>query len=141
MTKRLVDIDDELLERARAELGCDTIKDTVNRALAALSQSRTERIDDFTSDCDTSLAMSIKSMTGFARTEGALGNARWHWEVRSVNGRGLDVRFRLPPGFDMLEIKCKEAAQKRLVRGNVTVCPLAMRSVTSLGVSLPMMAV
>ena len=45
MTKRLVDIDDELLERARAELGCDTIKDTVNRALAALSQSRTERID------------------------------------------------------------------------------------------------
>jgi len=45
MTKRLVDIDDELLERAKAELGSDTIKDTVNRALAALSQSRAERID------------------------------------------------------------------------------------------------
>ncbi len=68
--------------------------------------------------------MAIKSMTGFARTDGTLdlggGTARWHWEARSVNGRGLDVRFRLPPGFNLLEPKLREASQKRLTRGNVT---------------------
>ena len=63
--------------------------------------------------------MTIKSMTGFARAEGALGPARWHWEVRSVNGRGLDLRFRLPTGLDMLEPKCREAAQRRLARGSI----------------------
>ena len=64
--------------------------------------------------------MKIQSMTGFARTEGALGAIRWHWEIRSVNGRGLDLRMRLPPGFDALEPKLREAAQRRLVRGSVT---------------------
>ncbi len=64
--------------------------------------------------------MTIRSMTGFARTEGALAPARWHWEVRSVNGRGLDLRFRLPPGLDALEPRLREAAQKRLSRGNVS---------------------
>ncbi len=59
-------------------------------------------------------------MTGFARTEGALAPARWHWEVRSVNGRGLDLRFRLPPGLDALEPRLREAAQKRLSRGNIS---------------------
>ncbi len=63
--------------------------------------------------------MEIKSMTGFARTEGSHGALRWHWELRSVNGRGLDLRFRLPPGFDLIEPKLREAAQKRLVRGSV----------------------
>ena len=58
-------------------------------------------------------------MTGFARTDGALGPQRWHWEVRSVNGRGLDVRLRLPPGFDGIEGKLREAAQKRFTRGSV----------------------
>ncbi len=42
------------------------------------------------------IPMSIKSMTGFARAEGAAGSVAWHWELRSVNGRGLDVRLRLP---------------------------------------------
>lgn len=63
--------------------------------------------------------MKIKSMTGFARTEGGHGAMRWHWELRSVNGRGLDLRFRLPPGFDQIEPKLREAAQRRLVRGSV----------------------
>ena len=63
--------------------------------------------------------MTIKSMTGFARAEGALGPARWHWEVRSVNGRGLDLRFRLAPGLDALEPKCREAAQRRFARGSL----------------------
>ena len=51
--------------------------------------------------------MSIKSMTGFARAEGTYDGAAWHWEVRSVNGRGLDVRLRLPPGSEQLEPKVR----------------------------------
>ena len=42
--------------------------------------------------------MSISGMTGFARAEGALAGMRWIWEVKSVNGRGLDFKLRLPPG-------------------------------------------
>lgn len=65
--------------------------------------------------------MTLKSMTGFARREGSSGNATWHWEVRSVNGRGLDVRLRFPPGYEALEPKVREAASKRLTRGSVSV--------------------
>jgi len=62
----------------------------------------------------------LASMTGFARTNGALGGMSWIWELRSVNGRGLDLRFRLPPGHDGLELELREAAQRQLRRGNVT---------------------
>ena len=65
--------------------------------------------------------MSIKSMTGFARAEGALAGVAWHWEVRSVNGRGLDVRLRLPPGYEQLEPKVREAIGGHVARGSVTV--------------------
>jgi uncharacterized protein (TIGR00255 family) len=65
--------------------------------------------------------MTIMSMTGFARADGALGGLSWHWELRSVNGRGLDVRLRLPPGFDALEPRIREAVARRVVRGNLTV--------------------
>ncbi len=47
--------------------------------------------------------MSISSMTGFARTEGHEDDISWTWEVKSVNGKGLDVRCRLPAGFESLE--------------------------------------
>ncbi len=60
------------------------------------------------------------SMTGFARSEGALGGFSWVWELRSVNGRGLELRFRLPSGFDALEPAFKDQAGKLLRRGNVT---------------------
>ena len=50
--------------------------------------------------------MTIKSMTGFARADGATAAVAWHWEVRSVNGRGLDLRLRLPPGYEALEPRC-----------------------------------
>jgi len=62
----------------------------------------------------------LASMTGFARTNGALGGVSWVWELRSVNGRGLDLRFRLPPGHDGLELQLREAAQRQLRRGSVT---------------------
>ncbi|MGK2740026.1 YicC/YloC family endoribonuclease [Tepidicaulis sp. LMO-SS28] len=63
--------------------------------------------------------MTISSMTGFARAEGACEGARWHWELRSVNGKGLDLRLRTPPGFDALEPKLKAIAAEKLKRGNV----------------------
>jgi uncharacterized protein (TIGR00255 family) len=65
--------------------------------------------------------MTIKSMTGFARADGAAGSLSWHWEVRSVNGRGLDVRLRTPPGFEGLEPRVRDIVGKRIVRGSVTV--------------------
>lgn len=64
--------------------------------------------------------MAIKSMTGFARADGAAEGWRFAWELRSVNGKGLDVRLRLPPGLDALESAVRERAGKALSRGNVT---------------------
>ncbi len=61
----------------------------------------------------------IASMTGFARTDGAEGGFAWAWEVRSVNGRGLDLKLRVPAGFDGLEPKLRELAGQVLRRGNV----------------------
>jgi uncharacterized protein (TIGR00255 family) len=62
----------------------------------------------------------LASMTGFGRADGTTEGFAWAWELRSVNGRGLDVRFRLPPGWDALEPALREAAGKVLKRGNVT---------------------
>lgn len=58
-------------------------------------------------------------MTGFARVDGRAGNKAWIWELKSVNGRGLELRFRLPPGFDSIEADLRSLAQAKLVRGNV----------------------
>src|ERR1700722_9762906 len=62
----------------------------------------------------------LASMTGFARAEGSGAGFAWAWELRSVNGRGLDLRFRLPPGWDALEQGLREAAGKVMKRGNVS---------------------
>lgn len=64
--------------------------------------------------------MTLASMTGFAHSEGNRDGVAWRWELRSVNGRGLELRFRLPNGFDPLETALKEAGGKLLRRGNVT---------------------
>jgi uncharacterized protein (TIGR00255 family) len=58
-------------------------------------------------------------MTGFGRADGGANGYRWTWEVRSVNGKGLDVRLRLPPGFERLELAARERSAKTVVRGNV----------------------
>jgi uncharacterized protein (TIGR00255 family) len=65
--------------------------------------------------------MTLKSMTGFARADGVHGDTSWHWEARSVNGRNLDLRLRLPSGFEGLEIRARGLAQEKLARGNCTV--------------------
>jgi len=62
--------------------------------------------------------MPLKSMTGFARSDGAIGSTSWHWEVRVVNGRGLDLRLRLPQGYEGWEAQVRDAAAKRLSRGS-----------------------
>lgn len=60
----------------------------------------------------------LNSMTGFARTEGAEGSHIWSWEVKSVNGKGLDMRCRMPHGFDELEQAARAMVSKRFKRGN-----------------------
>ena len=63
--------------------------------------------------------MSLVSMTGFAEAHGAHDSARWRWEVKSVNGRGLDLRLRMPPGFDSIEPAARMLAAERFRRGNI----------------------
>ena len=60
-------------------------------------------------------------MTGFARKEGRSGPFAWVWEMRSVNGRGLDVRLRLPNGMEALEAYARAAASKHFTRGNIQI--------------------
>ncbi len=64
--------------------------------------------------------MAISSMTGFARTDGHADGLSWAWEVKSVNGRALDTRFRLPPGFDGLELALRASLAKHLKRGSIS---------------------
>ena len=65
--------------------------------------------------------MPLQSMTGFARREGSSGRYRWAWELRSVNGKGLDVRLRLPPGLERLEPDFRRLASQYFSRGNLQV--------------------
>jgi len=60
-------------------------------------------------------------MTGFARATGESDGRSWNWEVKSVNGKGLDVRCRLPSGSDALEATVRAQAGERLKRGNLSV--------------------
>ena len=64
--------------------------------------------------------ISVASMTGFARAQGESGSVSWIWELRSVNGRGLDIKLRLPGGLDAMELPLRDLAAKRLRRGNVS---------------------
>ena len=63
--------------------------------------------------------MALSSMTGFARGHGVSGPYSWAWEIKSVNGKGLDVRLRLPPGWDAIEAPARASAAEALTRGSV----------------------
>ena len=63
--------------------------------------------------------MSLHSMTGFARADGSAEGYRWTWEIRSVNGKGLDIRVRFSPGFERLDGPARERCAGRLARGNI----------------------
>lgn len=63
--------------------------------------------------------MALQSMTGFARAVAAHDGAAIAWEVKSVNGKAIETRLRLPPGFERLEPAARQAVQKRFARGNI----------------------
>lgn len=61
-----------------------------------------------------------RSMTGFATARGSSGDWSWVWDLRSVNGRGLDLRLRLPDWIEGLEQAARQALQAAVSRGSVT---------------------
>jgi uncharacterized protein (TIGR00255 family) len=61
----------------------------------------------------------VSSMTGFARQDGGDGALTWVWEAKSVNGKNLDLRCRVPSGYEALEVAARAAAQARCTRGNL----------------------
>ncbi len=61
--------------------------------------------------------MALSSMTGFARGHGVAGSYAWSWELKSVNAKGLDLRLRLPPGWDAIEVPARARAAEKLSRG------------------------
>jgi uncharacterized protein (TIGR00255 family) len=63
--------------------------------------------------------MALSSMTGFARGHGVAGAYAWSWEIKSVNAKGLDLRLRLPPGWDAVEVPARKRAAEELSRGTV----------------------
>jgi uncharacterized protein (TIGR00255 family) len=75
--------------------------------------------------------MPTASMTGFSRAAGARGGLSWQWEIKSVNGKALDIRCRLPAGFEALELPLRGALNQAFKRGNLQV------SLTLGGVSGP----
>jgi uncharacterized protein (TIGR00255 family) len=71
--------------------------------------------------------MTLSSMTGFARAQGALAPWRWTLEIKCVNAKGLDLRLRAPPGFDRIEAEARARLGKALLRGTVFVNLAATR--------------
>lgn len=71
--------------------------------------------------------MPLKSMTGFGRAGGQEGDAAWSWEVRTVNNRGLDIRLRLPQGFEEFELRLRDVIAKSIARGSCAVA-LALKA-------------
>jgi len=62
----------------------------------------------------------LRSMTAFASAKGNFGQHSWSWEIRSVNGKGLDLRLRVPDWVEGLEAGLRVRLGKALSRGNVT---------------------
>ncbi|HEY7231715.1 MAG TPA: YicC/YloC family endoribonuclease [Pseudolabrys sp.] len=63
--------------------------------------------------------MALSSMTGFARSHGVTGAYAWAWEIKSVNAKGLDIRFRLPGSWDAVEVPSRIRGTEKLSRGTV----------------------
>jgi uncharacterized protein (TIGR00255 family) len=66
-------------------------------------------------------SLTVASMTGFARSEGFKDGYSWAWEIRSVNARGLDVRAKLPPGHESLEMKARARVAETFKRGSISI--------------------
>jgi uncharacterized protein (TIGR00255 family) len=63
--------------------------------------------------------MVLSSMTGFARSHGVCGSYAWAWEIKSVNGKGLDLRLRVPTGWDTIDPVVRSRAAGALARGSI----------------------
>ncbi|MGD9649219.1 MAG: YicC/YloC family endoribonuclease [Dongiaceae bacterium] len=63
--------------------------------------------------------MTIRSMTGYASHKGNTETLAWRWEVKTVNNKGLDIRCRLPSGYEALEIQARQIINKAVKRGSV----------------------
>lgn len=85
----------------------------------------------------------IRSMTGFASAKGERGVHRWVWELRSVNGKGLDIRLRVPDWLEGLEPALRAELSKSVARGNVSLSLKLTREDDAASVALnePAMAV
>lgn len=70
------------------------------------------------------MARALHSMTGFARAEGRLGAPlplSWVWEIRSVNNKGIDIRVRVPGGFESLDSAARQIVAENVSRGSVSI--------------------
>ncbi len=72
----------------------------------------------------------LNSMTGFSRSTGTWRDVSWVWELKSVNGKALDLRFRVPSGYEAVEAASRVFASSRLKRGNVQI-NLSVQSLTA----------
>ena len=65
----------------------------------------------------------LASMTGFGAAAGTVtGEAQsiaWTWDIRSVNSKGLELRFRMPSGWEAVETELRAVLTKRLKRGSI----------------------
>jgi uncharacterized protein (TIGR00255 family) len=89
--------------------------------LLRVAAGRYKSLAHCTHDCGIEDGLSIASMTGFARAEGSQDGFSWVWEVKSVNSKALDLRLRLPSGFDHLEPHLRNSLAARIKRGNISV--------------------
>jgi uncharacterized protein (TIGR00255 family) len=72
-------------------------------------------------------------MTGFARADGHEDGVSWVWEVKSVNSKSLDLRIRLPAGFDALELPLRTSVARRVRRGALAVTLSLVRTAAAAG--------
>ncbi len=75
-------------------------------------------------------------MTAFAAHAGSAPGLSWTWEMRGVNGRGLDLRLRLPDGLEAIEAPLRAALSARVARGNVTLTLRMSRESTAASLTL-----
>lgn len=78
----------------------------------------------------------LSGMTGFARAGGQFSHWSFVWEIKSVNGKGLEVRFRTPPGYDALEQAARERAKRTFSRGNIQASLTLTRDLSASDVSI-----
>jgi uncharacterized protein (TIGR00255 family) len=75
-------------------------------------------------------------MTGFARHEGAFGGTAWVLEVKSVNGRSLDIKYRYPQGFEAAERLGRDLAKSQFQRGQMNLTLNVANAASATGVSV-----